>query len=117
MTDIKHIIDLDKLINNKYLQKAIDTRASASTQRVNPAVYLGIDPTSDNLHIGHLIQLNLLRKLEKFFKIIVVIGSATGAIGDPSGKNTERRVIPAATLRANTEKIKKYLQTIEWTKK
>ncbi len=56
--------------------------------------YVGIDPTADALHIGHLVSLILVKHLKNFgFKPIVIIGGATGMIGDPSGKSDERNLI------------------------
>ena len=72
--------------------------------------YLGIDPTADSLHIGHLCGVMMLRHLQRCgHKPIVVLGGATGMIGDPSGKSAERNLLDEATLRHNQEAIKKQL--------
>ena len=72
--------------------------------------YLGIDPTADSLHIGHLCGVMMLRHLQRCGqKPIVVLGGATGMIGDPSGKSAERNLLDEATLRHNQEAIKKQL--------
>jgi tyrosyl-tRNA synthetase len=54
--------------------------------------YIGFDPTSDSLHIGSLVQILILMHFQRFgHKPIVLIGGATGMIGDPSGKSNERK--------------------------
>jgi len=69
--------------------------------------YVGIDPTADSLHIGHLVSVMLLKHLQRTgHKPIVLIGGATGMIGDPSGKSEERNLLSPETLRHNQEKIK-----------
>lgn len=73
--------------------------------------YLGIDPTADSLHIGHLCGVMMLRHLQRCgHKPIVLVGGATGMIGDPSGKSAERNLLDEATLRHNQEAIKRQLQ-------
>lgn len=72
--------------------------------------YLGIDPTADSLHIGHLCGVMMLRHLQRCgHKPLALIGGATGMIGDPSGKSAERNLLDEATLRHNQECIKKQL--------
>ncbi len=72
--------------------------------------YLGIDPTADSLHIGHLVGVMMLRHLQRTgHKPIALIGGATGMIGDPSMKSQERKLLDEETLRHNQEAIKKQL--------
>ncbi|MDO8927452.1 MAG: tyrosine--tRNA ligase, partial [Bacteroidota bacterium] len=74
------------------------------------AAYLGIDPTADSLHIGHLVGVMLLKHFQlSGHKPIALIGGATGMIGDPSGKSQERNLLDEPTLRHNQECIKKQL--------
>ena len=74
------------------------------------AAYLGIDPTADSLHIGHLVGVMMLKHLQRSgHKPIALIGGATGMIGDPSMKSQERKLLDVATLRHNQEAIKKQL--------
>jgi tyrosyl-tRNA synthetase len=64
--------------------------------------YVGIDPTADSLHIGHLVSVMMLRHLQEAgHKPILVIGGATGMVGDPSGKSEERNLLDEPTLRHN----------------
>lgn len=74
------------------------------------SAYVGIDPTADSLHIGHLCGVMMLRHLQRAgHKPIALIGGATGMIGDPSGKSAERNLLDEATLRHNQEAIKQQL--------
>ncbi len=75
------------------------------------SAYLGIDPTADSLHIGHLCGIMMLRHFQLCgHKPIVLIGGATGMIGDPSGKSEERNLLDVATIRHNLKAIKKQLR-------
>jgi len=75
------------------------------------AAYLGIDPTADSLHIGHLCGIMMLRHLQRCgHKPIALLGGATGMIGDPSGKSAERNLLDEATLNHNVACIKKQLE-------
>ena len=74
------------------------------------AAYLGIDPTADSLHIGHLVGVMMLRHFQLAgHKPFALVGGATGMIGDPSGKSAERNLLDEATLRHNQEALKKQL--------
>ena len=79
-------------------------------QKEMTAAYVGIDPTADSLHIGHLVSVMMLKHLQVTgHKPIVLVGGATGMIGDPSMKNTERNLLDEPTLRHNQECIKNQL--------
>ncbi len=72
--------------------------------------YVGFDPTSDSLHIGNLVPIMLLAHFQRCgHKPIALVGGATGMIGDPSGKSSERNLLDEETLRKNQEAIKKQL--------
>ena len=72
--------------------------------------YLGIDPTADSLHIGHLVGVMMLKHLQRSGHTpIALVGGATGMIGDPSMKSAERNLLDEQTLRHNQEAIKKQL--------
>jgi len=78
-------------------------------KEVTPA-YVGIDPTADSLHIGHLVSVMMLKHLQiAEHQPIALIGGATGMIGDPSGKSQERNLLDEPTLRHNQECIKSQL--------
>lgn len=72
------------------------------------SAYLGTDPTADSLHIGHLCGVMMLRHFQRCgHKPYLLVGGATGMIGDPSGKSQERNLLDATTLYHNQEAIKK----------
>lgn len=72
--------------------------------------YLGIDPTADSLHIGHLVGVMMLKHFQRSgHKPIALIGGATGMIGDPSMKSQERKLLDEETLRHNQEAIRAQL--------
>ena len=72
--------------------------------------YIGFDPTSDSLHIGSLVPIILLAHFQKSgHQPIALVGGATGMIGDPSGKSSERNLLDEDTLRNNEKGIKKQL--------
>ncbi len=79
-------------------------------QKEMVTAYVGIDPTADSLHIGHLCGIMMLRHLQRCgHKPLALVGGATGMIGDPSGKSAERNLLDEETLRHNQECIKKQL--------
>ncbi len=72
--------------------------------------YVGIDPTADSLHIGHLVSVMMLKHFQVAgHKPIALVGGATGMIGDPSGKSQERNLLDETTLRHNQECLKNQL--------
>ena len=79
-------------------------------QKEMTTAYVGIDPTADSLHIGHLVGVMMLKHLQECgHRPIVLLGGATGMIGDPSGKSQERNLLDEETLRHNQTCIKKQL--------
>ena len=75
------------------------------------AAYVGIDPTADSLHIGHLVGVMMLKHFQLCgHKPVSLVGGATGMIGDPSGKSNERNLLDEATLRHNQEALKNQLR-------
>ena len=74
------------------------------------SAYVGFDPTADSLHIGNLVPIMLLAHYQRCgHKPVALVGGATGMIGDPSGKSSERNLLDEVTLRHNQESIKKQL--------
>ena len=79
-------------------------------QKEMTAAYVGIDPTANSLHIGHLVSVMMLKHFQLAgHKPIALIGGATGMIGDPSGKSAERNLLDEQTLRHNEACLKKQL--------
>ncbi|GIX50207.1 MAG: tyrosine--tRNA ligase 1 [Limisphaera sp.] len=90
------------------------TDAAALQDRTQPwTLYCGFDPTADSLHVGHLVPLLALRRFQQFgHHPIAVAGGATGCIGDPSGKSTERPLLTKEQIRANLESIRPQLERL-----
>lgn len=79
-------------------------------QKEMTTAYVGIDPTADSLHIGHLVSVMMLKHFQLAgHKPIALVGGATGMIGDPSGKSQERNLLDEQTLRHNQECLKAQL--------
>lgn len=75
------------------------------------SAYVGIDPTADSLHIGHLVSVMMLKHFQRAgHKPIALVGGATGMIGDPSGKSAERNLLDEQALRHNQNCIKSQLE-------
>ena len=80
-------------------------------QKETTSAYIGFDPTSDSLHIGSLVQIMILKHLQDCgHKPIILVGGATGMVGDPSGKSKERNLLDEATLERNLSSIRKQLE-------
>jgi len=75
------------------------------------SAYVGIDPTADSLHIGHLVGVMMLKHFQRAgHKPIALIGGATGMIGDPSGKSAERNLLDEVALRHNQDCLQAQLE-------
>ena len=75
------------------------------------SAYIGFDPTADSLHVGSLVQIMILVHLQRSgHKPIILIGGATGMVGDPSGKSKERNLLDEQTLFRNLTHVKKQLE-------
>nr|WP_040770420.1 tyrosine--tRNA ligase [Rhodopirellula maiorica] len=69
-------------------------------------IYIGFDPTASSLHVGHLMQVMMLRRFQRAgHRPIALVGGATGMIGDPSGKSEERNLLTAEQLQANVDGV------------
>ena len=77
------------------------------------AAYIGFDCTADSLHVGSLAQIMMLRHLQKSgHKPIVLMGGGTTKIGDPSGKDSTRKLLKQNQIKKNIESIKKVFNKI-----
>lgn len=75
------------------------------------AIYVGFDPTADSLHVGHMLPIMGLAMLQRVGHIpIALVGGATGMVGDPSGRSTERNLLTSDEVRHNSERIKIQLE-------
>ena len=96
----------EDLVARGLIHQITDPKAGEYLNQKKLTVYSGIDPTSDSLHVGHLLGLVTLRRLQKAgHKIIALVGGATGAIGDPSGKTQERQLLTPEQIDRNVEGI------------
>src|SRR5690348_10153503 len=76
-------------------------------------VYVGFDPTADSLHLGNLVGIIALGWFQKFGHTpYVILGGATGRIGDPSGKSVERPLLDSATIAFNISRIRTHFEQI-----
>ncbi len=79
-------------------------------QKEMTAAYVGVDPTADSLHIGHLVSIMMLKHLQLAgHKPFLLVGGATGMIGDPSGKSAERNLLSVEELNHNVSSLKKQM--------
>lgn len=77
------------------------------------SLYCGVDPTADSMHIGHIVPLLTLRRFQLHgHRPILLVGGATGMIGDPSGRNEERQLQSTEQIDRNVESIKKQMEQI-----
>ena len=77
------------------------------------SLYCGVDPTADSMHIGHLLPFLTLRRFQNAgHRPIVLVGGATGLIGDPSGKSEERKLQTLEQVQLNVDGIRKQLEQI-----
>ncbi|MGP1362354.1 MAG: tyrosine--tRNA ligase [Bacteroides sp.] len=84
--------------------------AEAFINKEQRMAYVGIDPTADSLHIGHLVSVMMLRHFQRCgHKPVVLVGGATGMIGDPSGKSVERNLLSSEQIEENLVGLKKQL--------
>ena len=88
----------------------ITPKAEDILSKENSVGYLGIDPTADSLHIGHLVGVMIMKHFQRAgHKPIILVGGATGMIGDPSGKSEERNLLDEKALRQNEKALKKQI--------
>ncbi len=93
---------IDQASNEEALERLLNTPGAT--------IYIGFDPTADSLHVGSLLPILLLARLQRAgHKPIVLVGGATGMVGDPSGRSTERSLLDLETLAANVESVRRQL--------
>lgn len=91
-----------------YVYQHSSEKLEEITDGAKRTLYFGIDPSADSLHVGQLQAFLILRRfLEDGHKVILLTGGATGMIGDPGGRNTERTLLDAETVKRNAEMISK----------
>lgn len=111
MTDYKS--DLLRLLDERgYIHQVTDASAldALATKQVVPG-YIGFDATAPSLHIGSMVQIMMLRRLQQAgHKPIVLMGGGTTKVGDPSGKDESRRLLDDATINANIASIRRVFE-------
>lgn len=104
---------LQELRSRGLLKQVTNESKLEQAQKKAAAVYCGIDPTAQSMHVGHLLQVMLLyRFLQAGFKPIVVIGGTTALIGDPSFKETERKLLDFDVVTTNSNAITNQLNKL-----
>jgi tyrosyl-tRNA synthetase len=102
---------LDELQWRGLIRQSTDEAGIKDLLQKSTCVYAGFDPTSDSLHVGHLLPLMQLKRFQDFgHRPICLIGGATGMVGDPSGKSAERNLLDRETLKRNVEGIRNQVQ-------
>ncbi|WKX02692.1 tyrosine--tRNA ligase [Candidatus Mycoplasma mahonii] len=105
---------IDELKNRKMFDN-ITNEEKFNKLSFGDGIYIGFDPTAKSLHLGNYMQITILKKFEKAgFKPFAVLGGATGMIGDPSGKLTERNLLDNRILLENKNAIRKQLEYFEF---
>src|ERR1700733_9838252 len=102
---------LSELRARGLLEQVSDEEALERVLAAPPAaIYIGFDPTADSLHVGSLLPILLLARLQRAgHRPIVLVGGATGMVGDPSGRSSERQLLTVETLAANVEAVRRQL--------
>jgi len=97
-------------LQDRNLIQDIMPGTAAQLNKEMTSAYIGFDPTADSLHVGSLLPITLLMRLQRAgHKPIALVGGATGMIGDPSGKSAERNLLDVPTIQKNCEGIRKQL--------
>ncbi|MFA6397307.1 MAG: tyrosine--tRNA ligase [Candidatus Paceibacterota bacterium] len=103
----------EELQKRGFIYQFSEEKLEDITDKEKRTLYVGIDPTADSLHVGHLVALLMLRHFQSYgHKIIIIVGGATGMIGDPSGKSKERNLLDNKTLKKNVKGIKAQVKSI-----
>lgn len=104
-------MDLIEELQWRGLLQDITPGTKEQLQKEMTTAYVGFDPTADSLHIGNLVPVTLLMHIQKNgHKPLVLVGGATGRVGDPSGKTAERQLLSIEDIEANLEGQKRQLQ-------
>src|SRR3984957_305205 len=100
---------LSEAVARGFIFQCTDQEALAEAMRAGPiAAYIGFDCTADSLHVGSLVQIMILRLLQKYgHKPVVLMGGGTTRIGDPSGRDESRQMLTDAAITANMAGIRR----------
>lgn len=101
-------------LKERGILKNISSEEKFNSLEKGTKVYIGFDPTAQSLHLGNYIQIKTLQRFKQAgFTPIMVVGGATGMIGDPSGRNSERNLLDTQTLESNKNKIRQQLSKFD----
>src|SRR5687768_13709779 len=107
---ITNSMNLIKELQDRGLIQDIMPGTEEQLEKEMTSGYVGFDPTADSLHVGNLVPITLLMRLQRAgHKPYALVGGATGMIGDPSGKSAERNLLDMDTIMKNCEGIKQQL--------
>src|SRR5262245_12512871 len=97
---------LDTLRERGFVSQVTDEKLGEQLEQRKFTVYAGFDPTADSLHLGHVVPIMALAHFQRAgHKVLLVVGGATGMIGDPSGKSEERNLLTIEQVQANADAI------------
>ena len=97
----------DELVWRGLVHQVTDEDVARQALAGNTTVYIGFDPTSTSLHVGSLLQIMTLVRLQRAgHRAVALVGGGTGLIGDPSGKTAERTLLTADTVRGNADALR-----------
>lgn len=100
-------------LKERGLLEAQTSKALAERTEQPLKIYIGFDPTADSLHVGNLVGIIVLRWFQKFGHTpVVILGGATGRIGDPSGKSVERPLLDQQTIESNISRIRRHFEAV-----
>lgn len=101
---------IERGLVHQYSTESLEDIFSENTKRT---LYLGIDPTADSMHVGHLVPYMLLNHLlQAGHKVILLVGGGTALIGDPSGRDTEREFVDIAVVEERRKKLEENVKKI-----
>lgn len=102
---------IDELRERGFIFQMTETGVEEAAKKEKLIVYVGFDPTAASLHLGHVIPIMGLAHLQRYgHQPIALVGGGTALIGDPSGKQTERALLPKEKIEANAESIKEQMK-------
>src|SRR5438128_9000844 len=97
---------LDTLTQRGFVSQVSDASLASYLTKQPVTVYAGFDPTADSLHLGHVVPIMALAHFQRAgHKVLLVVGGATGMIGDPSGRSDERNLLSVEQVAANSRAI------------
>src|SRR5436190_21278991 len=98
---------LDTLRERGFVSQVTDEKLGEQLERQKFTVYAGFDPTADSLHLGHVVPIMALAHFQRAgHRVIMLVGGATGMVGDTSGRSEERKLLTAQQRAANVDTVR-----------